>query len=136
VSEHDAASVVAGMAGLTADRPPAEKFTPQQLVQRFCGQPESQDGTTTYLGSCAYMGGTGSGIEVGFDEGYEFMGCLQERGWSPLASKGDWPYVIHMRWGGAGVHAIATYVEGDLTVKVFASHIPAKAYFDSLEDCP
>lgn len=139
MSEHDAASVVGGMAGLV-EGPPKKKVTPERLIQRFCGQPSKADGVTTYRGHCGYTGGSGDSMKVGFDDGYDFMGYLSERGWRAMPAKGDWPYVVYMVWpGGAGegkTPILVEYLEADFTLWEFETHDSAKAHYAGLRDCP
>jgi hypothetical protein len=146
MSDHDAASVVAQMAGL--DRGDPKRFvTPTQLIGRFCDESLSgdlvawagtrqEDGMTVSKGFCGFMGGRGDGLVTGFDDGYSFMGYLGERGWSALAAKGDWPYVVYLAFVPKTPYAIAGYCEGDLTVWQFPDGERAREFYRDLKDCP
>lgn len=137
MGEYDAASVVAQLSDLTA---PQDAVGPERLVQSFFGDgaPEAKEGMSVYRGFCGYRGGTGDSLETGFDEGYDYLGYLADRGWRPLPEKGNWPYVVYLLWPvrDGGSAAIAEYCEGDLTVWVFDTPDAAKRHYASLEDAP
>jgi hypothetical protein len=139
VSGHDSASIAALLAGLTADQ--EEPLGPEALARLYCdgcphelvadpGRSEREDGTRVARGFCGFNG------SFGYDDGYSFMGDLEARGWRPLPSKGDWPYLVYMAWVQGGVIAIAEYCEADLTVWVFADQAAASAHLRTLRDCP
>jgi hypothetical protein len=146
--EHDAASVAGSMAGLGGEAPP-EQVDPAKLIERFCGDEarglaadpgttERADGVKVSRGWCGYSGnGSHDPIEAGFDEGYDFMGTLRERGWKEMSAKGDWPYVVYMQWlGRPGEFVIAEYCEADLTIWVFPSAESMRTHYEGLKDCP
>jgi hypothetical protein len=112
--------------------------TPEQLIASFGRETARNDekGYTVHKGFCGYSGGGGDLLETGFDDGYFFMGYLEDHGWRGIAEKGDWPYIVYLRWSHDGVEAIASYVEGDFKCWVFDNFAAAKALYDSLEDCP
>jgi hypothetical protein len=66
------------------------------------------------------------------------MENLQAAGRRVLVAKGDWPYVVYVRWPARGgtKEAIAEYCEGDLTVWQFENHEQAKTFYATLRDCP
>jgi hypothetical protein len=138
MSDHDAASVVGQMAGLGDElRPPPKPVPPGRLIAAFCGN--EANGVAT--GFCGYNGTGGDTLTSGFDDGYSFLGWLQERGWRSLHAKGDWPYLVYMAWTGptegvGEVLAIAEYCEADLTVWTFETRDELKAHYASLKDCP
>jgi hypothetical protein len=146
MGEHDAASVVGQLAGI--GQPTAAAIvTPEQLVARFCGDvaeglvaapgvTTDESGATIARGHCGYIGGRGDSMVVGFDDGYDWMGYLGERGWRDLAAKGDWPYLVYMAYVKGDTYAIAEYCEGDLTVWTFPTAIAATAFYRGLKDCP
>jgi hypothetical protein len=149
MTQYDAASIVGQMAGL--DQSPGTPVTPEQLAARFCTMAAAQGlradpgtstdakGTVISRGFCGYTGESSDDFLVsGFDDGYDFMGNLEASGWRALASKGDWPYVVYMRWPARADtrEAIAEYCEGDLTVWQFETHQQAKALYAALRDCP
>lgn len=132
MSDHDAASCIAGLAGLTAGAP-KPPLPPTKLAEQFgFGDPKTIDGAITYHGGCAYNG------QHGYDDGYDCMGDLGEQGWKTLPNKGEWPYVVYLAWleDGKDKPTIAEYCEGELTISTFESAAAAKAYYDSLTDCP
>lgn len=142
---YDAASVVGQMAGLT--EPAKTEVTPAQLIERFCdasltGDLVAQAGTTTENGAtvsrghCGYIGGRGDSMLTGFDDGYDWMGYLGDRGWKDLPGKGDWPYVVYMAYKSREPYAIAEYCEADLTVWTFETGEAAQAFYKGLRDCP
>jgi hypothetical protein len=60
-------------------------------------------------------------------DGYEWMRDLGQ-GWLPVPGwgrdgwdLGDWPYAIVVHYDGDGKHGLATYVEGDIAVRSFAT---------------
>jgi hypothetical protein len=147
MGDHDAASNVGRMAGLgnSENRQPAI-VTPDQLIEAFCGDGAAalvadagvteKDGVKTARGWCGYRGGRGDSLAVGFDDGYDFMGYLEERGWRALASKGDWPYHVYLATAQDGVYSVAEYHETDLTVTVLPSEEQARAFYASLPAAP
>lgn len=147
MGDYDAASIVGQMAGLSgADANPPEKVTPDQLVEAFCGQSAAglaadpgvteTDGVKTARGWCGYRGGRGDSLKVGFDDGYDFMGYLSERGWLPLPAKGDWPYVVYMLTKQEGSYAVAEYCEADLVVTMLPTKEQAAAFYAGLREAP
>jgi hypothetical protein len=147
MGEHDAASIVGQLAGLgKADDKQPEKVTPDQLIEAFCGDGAAglvadagvteNEGVRTARGWCGYRGGRGDSLAVGFDDGYDFMGYLGERGWRPLAAKGDWPYVVYMLTEHEGSYAVAEYCEADLTVTVLPTKEQTSTFYKSLRDAP
>lgn len=147
MGEHDATSIVGQLAGITNEAAKLAAVTPAELIGRFCneqarglvadpGSKVGEDGTETARGHCGYCGGRGDSIVTGFDDGYDFMGYLSDRGWKPIAAKGDWPYVVYMTYDPREPYAIAEYCEGDLTVWTFANVETARAHLRGLRDCP
>lgn len=149
--QHDAASNVARIAGLGAGDPPKAKVPPSALIARFCTDvpeglvssahgPRRDDKTDAMVshGFCGYSGGSGDLMVTGFDDGYTFMGHLGERGWRDLADKGDWPYVVFMRWPASDgePETIIEYCEADLSVWQFDTHDAAVAFYRSIRDQP
>lgn len=147
MGDHDAASVVGQMAGLNShsgSRP--EKVTPDKLIEAFCGESAAgripdpgvtaKDDVKTARGHCGYVGGRGDSLMTGFDDGYDFMGYLGERGWKPLYEKGDWPYVVFMLTKHDESYAVAEYCEGDLVVKVLPTQEKTTAFYEGLRDAP
>jgi hypothetical protein len=142
MGEYDAASVVGQQAGRTT---PEKKVTPEDLILRFCTNVDEglvaspgvtvERRKTTARGHCGYMGGRGDSLVTGFDDGYDWMGYLCDRGWKPLPGKGDWPYVVYLAWRD-GEYAIAEYCEADLTVWRFESAEAAQEHYRGLRDCP
>lgn len=168
MSEHDAASNVARLAGLGEAKAP---IPPSALIARFCADTtaiqravdtaanmtEAREaasridvgpavakrnegrGFTQYHGFCGYSGGRGDDPMVtGFDDGYTFMGHLGEHGWRDLPAKGDWPYVVWMRWPASDdePETLAEYCEADLSVWQFDSHDAARRFYASINDAP
>jgi hypothetical protein len=147
MGEYDAASIVGQIAGLgNSEARQADKVTPDQLIEAFCdggaaglvadAGVKEKDGIKTARGFCGYRGGRGDSLAVGFDDGYDFMGYLGERGWRPLASKGDWPYVVYLLTEHDGSYAIAEYCEADLTVTVLPTKEQTATFYDGLRDAP
>ncbi|MBS0592009.1 MAG: hypothetical protein JSR84_00920 [Proteobacteria bacterium] len=148
MGDHDAASIVGRMAGLdsSAGANPPQKVTPDQLIEAFCGDraaglvadpgESESDGIRTARGHCGYMGGRGDGLAVGFDDGYDFMGYLEERGWRALAAKGDWPYVVYMLTEHGAGYAIAEYCERDLVVTVLPTEEQTRVFYSGLREAP
>jgi hypothetical protein len=147
--QYDAASIVGQMAGL--DPSTGTPVTPEQLAASFCrpavaqgliadpGTRTTPEGTVVSRGFCGYNGQRSDDFLVsGFDDGYDFMGNLESTGWRALAAKGDWPYIVYMRWPATTdtKEAIAEYCEGDLTVWQFENHQQAKTFYATLRDCP
>lgn len=91
---------------------------------------------TRYRGFCGYMGGRGDMMVTGFDDGYTFMGYLGERGWRDLPRKGDWPYVVYLRWPARDdePETIIEYCEADLTVWQFDNHDAAVAFYNTIKE--
>ena len=134
---HDAASVIGQMAGLGADKPKPVRVTPANLIGRFCtDRGVTKNGDKIAIGHCGYMGGRGDGMAVGFDDGYDFMGYLDERGWKSLPEFGDWPYVVWLVWAREGELALAQYCEGDLTVWNFASRAELAEFAKRITPAP
>jgi hypothetical protein len=150
MGEHDAASIVGLLAGLTGgeDQTPPEKVTPAQLVKAFCGDDaaglaadpgvtEQDGGVTSARGWCGYRGiREDNPLLVGFDDGYEFMGYLSERGWLPLPAKGDWPYLVYMLTEQDGSYAVAEYCEADLVVTMLPTQEQTAAFYAGLREAP
>ena len=164
MSGYDATSLAAQLAGAT--EPAKERVTPEQLIARFCaetsnlqalvaeagttaeawaaikdvdpGEPklEQRDGYTVARGQCGYVGGRGDSMVDGFDDGYDFMGYLGDRGWAALHEKGDWPYVVYLAYAPREPYAIVEYCEADLTVWTFDSGEAAQAFYRTLKDAP
>ncbi|HXS33140.1 MAG TPA: hypothetical protein VN758_05120 [Solirubrobacterales bacterium] len=119
------------------------KLTPEKLIARFCGPlasglradpgtTEQEDGTRVSRGWCGYVGGRGDALAVGFQEGYEFMDYLGERGWEFVHDKGNWPYVMYGVWQAGEKRAIIEYCEGDLTLWEFADQAKAREFAEGL----
>lgn len=139
--QHDAASVVGAMSGLgSTGRGQGDKpVSPTDLAGRFCTerQPEvdAERGITTYKGWCGYTGARGTDpMRVGFDDGYDFLGGMADRGWTPISEKGSWPLVVFMRWGRNGENAIAEYCEADVTIYVYDSEAAMRQHYTELRD--
>lgn len=125
-------STPADVAGAVAELgPQAERLTPEALCERFCGSPDSELPAGMTMRRRGFCGWTGQG-SLGYDDGYYFMEDLTTRGWRPLASKGDWPYVVYMIYPGERP-TIAEYCEADLSVWSFASVADAKAFVGTLK---
>lgn len=115
---------------------------PEKLIRRFCKpaatglaaeSDTATDGSKTVSqGWCGYIGGNGDPMLVGFQDGYEFMGYLADRGWIGVHDKGNWPYVIYLVWRHQGEVAIIEYCEGDLTLWQFADLAEATTFADTL----
>lgn len=146
--EHDVTSVVGQMAGLSGDTSGERSlWPPDKLVRRFCGSEASglvarpgtvtEDGIAKSSGWCGFTGARSDNALVsGFDDGYDFMGAMAQHGWSPISEKGDWPYVVCLKWNGAGVHALAEYCEADLTIWVCDTPELARSVYDGMRDIP
>lgn len=162
----DRFTVVAQLVGLTATLPCSSFATPDALVRRFCADavnraveatrtPEEariaaaatkpdpagfrnhSAGFTRYRGFCGLQViGADDPMVSGFDDGYVFMDHLNERGWRPLASEGDWPYVVWMHSPARedAPEAICRYLEADLTVWIFDDHEAARLFYRSIKD--
>lgn len=93
-------------------------------------------GLTMYRGHCGYSGGRGDRLATGFDDGYDFMGYLTEHGWRALSSKGNWPYVVWLRWPALDgePETMIEYCEADLTVHQFDTHEAARAFYAGIRD--
>ena len=146
---YDAAAVVGQTAGLTS---PAEPVPPERLIEAFCtnqphiasyvgdvGRTTVKERVTINRGFCGYNGARNDdSLVTGFDDGYDFMGYLQDRGWRPLPAKGDWPYVVYLRWvprdGDGTSPAIVEYCEADFTIWTFATPGDAQAHYGTLRD--
>lgn len=132
--DHDAISAVTALA------PPAtQRIRPGTLIRRFCRpvRPTPRHHATAQ-GFCGYTGGRGDSLLTGFDDGYDFLGYMEEHGWRALPSYGDWPYVVYLAWRdtGAGITAITEYCEADLTVWLFQTHAAARAFLRTLREAP
>ncbi|HEX4732504.1 MAG TPA: hypothetical protein VH299_14635 [Solirubrobacterales bacterium] len=147
MGDHNAASIVgqaAGLGGSAVPRP--DHISPEQLIEAFCNESAAglvadpgvseSDGVRTGRGWCGYRGGRGDSIAVGFDDGYDFLGYLSERGWRPLASKGDWPYVVYMVAAFDGGYAVAEYCETDLTMTILPTRHQLETFCGELRDAP
>jgi hypothetical protein len=141
-----AADNVARLAGLTEPQTPVP---PSVLIARFCtpgpqleglvsrAGTSVEDGITVSRGYCGYLGGRGDYLTTGFDDGYCFMSYLGDRGWLDLPAKGDWPYVVYLRWpADEEREALCEYCEADLTVWQFDTHAAAAAFYAGLRDAP
>lgn len=136
MAEHDTASVVAGLASEGERKSP---LTPAQLVKRFCDESLGGDlvawaGTRREGDKTTSHGFAGFDGRQGYDDGYDFMGDLMERGWRALPDKGDWPlvvYIAYVRKGGP--FAIAEYCEGDLSVWEFETLEGTKAFYATID---
>jgi hypothetical protein len=138
MSDHDATTVVGQLAG-TDGGEQAEPITPERLIGRFCSSPVRHEGDafSKAIGFCGYNGhNVDDAFLSGFDDGYDFMGHLGDRGWQPLHAKGDWPYVVYMAYRAREPYAIAEYCEADLTVWTFDSGEAAQAFYRELRDAP
>jgi len=145
---HDAASVAAQTAGAGTGGSGVDKVPPAKLIERFCGEEarglaadpgtREENGRRVSRGWCGFNGTRSDDPMVsGFDEGYDLLGGLAERGWRQLPAKGDWPLVIYMAWPGLGdIEAILEYVEGDLVIWEFENHDDAITFYRTLKDCP
>lgn len=74
----------------------------------------------------------------GFGDGYDWMSDLRD-GWRPVAGwgrsgwdLGDWPYAIVVHYDGDGVHALGTYVEGDVSMEAFPTREERDAATDRI----
>jgi hypothetical protein len=127
---HDAASIVARIAGLDTTAPTT--VTPAQLVERFCDPTRRtvEEGVVIDRGFCGFDGSRG------FDDGYDFMGYLDGRtGWRCLSEVGDWPHHFFATRHPSGDEArwtIIEYCEADLVVRRFDSQQRARAFYDTL----
>lgn len=148
MSEHDAASNVGRLAGLTEASTPVP---PSALIARFCGDAAAAGMTHAHglrrddkhnamkaRGFCGFMGGRGDSLVTGFDDGYDFMGFLGDRGWRDLPAKGDWPYVVWMRWPASKDEpdTLIEYCEADLSVWQFDARDAAQAFYKAIKDAP
>lgn len=113
--------------------------TPERLIARFCDGTETRiKGGARRKGFCGYSGGRGDSLLTGFDDGYEFMGYLEARGWRAIAEKGDWPYVVYLYWparDGTSA-AICEYCEADFTIWTFDTPGGAQAFYKTLRNAP
>lgn len=144
MGDFDAAAIVGQVCGHSRSDPPVPApVEPAKLVKAFCGDaagnvPDSGttevEGVKTSRGWCGFRGGQGDSLEVGFDDGYDFMGYLQEHGWKALPAKGDWPFVVYVARISGETYAIAEYCETDLTVWQFASEAHMKEFYGGLRD--
>jgi hypothetical protein len=143
MGDHDMLSAVAG------EQAKLEPLPPEKLIERFCGDEArglradpgvvtKDDGTRVGTGWCGFNGTRSDDpLVAGFDDGYDFMGALQDRGWNALASKGDWPLVVYLQWRAvAGEYALVEYCEADITVWVFPNAEAMTAHHKTLRDCP
>jgi hypothetical protein len=150
MDDYDAAAIVGQFAGLD-DKETSAALTPSTLIKRFCGTevsavysqshaPQRDEALDAMVsrGFCGYIGGLGEPLDTGFGDGWEFMGYLQSRGWRPLPTKGDWPYLAYLHWPARDgePEAIISYCEADLTVWQFTSHEAANVFYRSLEAAP
>lgn len=146
MGDYGAASLVGRMAGLSGSEPAPDRVTPDELVAAFCGEAANgmvadrgtseTDGIKTNRGWCGFRGGRGEGLAVGFDDGYDFLGYLGDRGWTALPGKGDWPYVVYLVTRVGETYAIASYCETDLTVSEFPSKAQFDEFYAGLDDAP
>lgn len=140
-----------GVVGLSASPLP-----PEALIEAYCQTPPGEhfaarygtktiendvERSTGFCGFLGYLDVEGARVAYGFDDGYSFIGALEEGGWKALASKGDWPYLVYMLWrptADSDRFAIAEYCEGDLTVWVFghmAGDRGLQEFYRSLKEC-
>ncbi|HET8956168.1 MAG TPA: hypothetical protein VFN18_10975 [Solirubrobacterales bacterium] len=125
----------------SSEAPAVAPLTPEQLIERFChvgdvgdlAIPTLKDGVLTCEGFCGYLGGRGDSMAVGFDDGYDFLDYLAARGWRPLAEKREWPLTVYLSYRAEGQRAIATYIEGDLTISQFDCEERYREYYDSID---
>ncbi len=147
--DHDAASTVGRQAGLGEPGQAKGRLRPAELVTRFCGEEArglrsdpgtvQESGYKVNRGWCGFNGTRSDDPLIsGFDDGYEFMGALAERGWRELPAKGDWPLVVYMAWVDpvSAKRALAEYCEADLTVWEFDTEEAFKRVYATLRDCP
>lgn len=135
---YDGASVVARLAGLVPDAPESEFVTPERLVSCFCNAAlrpvADHPGASRARGFCGFNGSRGGPLETGFDDGYDYLGYLDEHGWRALDDVGNWPYDVWVFWPARDGQpaTLAQYLEGDLTVWQFESYDGVKAFLRSL----
>lgn len=134
---YDAASIVGQLGGLSTEAP-APPVTPDELIARFATsqQRREEQQLTIHRGFCGLtVIGSRDPMVSGFDDGYDFMGFLTERGWRHLPAKGDWPYVVYLRWGGDDDrHVLIEYCECDFTAWVCDTHEAAQTLYRGLRD--
>ncbi len=114
--------------------------TVADLIERFCdvravgalAEAVEEDGRRSCQGFCGYEGGEGYGLEIGFEEGYDFLDYMAARGWRPLAAKGEWPYVIYLAPQDPKVIALVEYCEGQLTISEFESAEARREFWERL----
>jgi hypothetical protein len=139
---HEASSVAGQFAGLYST-PPTDIVGPDHLVLAFCtdrdaaylGHDPSGKGHDTEIGYvyqrgfCGYNGrrDTNDPLLTGFDDGYEFMGYLQDHGWSADHTMGDWPYVVFLHFKSNPL-IMASYCEGDFTLLQFPDAAAKQAF--------
>lgn len=141
---HDYTSVAAQIAGV-GDNIQRPDITPEQLVTAFCaGRDAGYSGSTGSTGRdetinaavsrgfCGYNGrrDTNDNLLTGVDDGYEFMGWLEEHGWFAMHEKGDWPYVVYLHQG----LAVVEYCEADFTLWVFDTQAAKTKFVQKLRN--
>jgi hypothetical protein len=149
---HDLASNVARFAGLELAGAEGEPWPPSVLFERFCGDEaaglradpgvvtEDRGGGLSWRvgrGWCGFNGHRSPNrLLTGFDDGYDFMGCLAEHGWGDLPSRGDWPYIVYMVWTKDGKPALCSYQEADFTCWEFDTAEQMREFISTLPECP
>jgi hypothetical protein len=107
-----------------ATEPPGHggRLTPAYLIATYC-QPlsaaEKGKDSEHHTGSCGFDG------HRGYDDGYAWMEHLTESGWVTQHDIGECPHSITMVWPALPAdprHAIARYLDTQLTIGVFNSH--------------
>ncbi len=115
--------ILAMGAGVSTEPPGhSGRLTPTYLIETYC-QPlsgvEKREDSEYHTGCCGFDG------HRGYDDGYDWMEHLGESGWVAQNDIGEWPYSITMVWPALQAdprHAMARYLERELTIEVFNSH--------------
>lgn len=117
---------------------PPKLVTPELLARRFGTEGSRRDDAarmTVHTGFCGLLViGARDRMISGFDDGYDFMGYLEERGWHALASKGNWPYVVYLTYQPREPYAVASYCECDFTLYVYDDAAAAIAHIKTLPE--
>jgi hypothetical protein len=146
---YDAHSILGRFGGLDDSDVRIQEWSPKTLINRFCSA-EAADLTPKYgtivtdegilvgSGRCGFNGlRSDVGLISGFEDGYDFMGQLNEHGWRDLPSRGDWPYVVYMLWlKQAEPPALCCYCEADFNCWVFEDTEKLKRFVATLPECP